>query len=55
MPHVRVELFAGRSTEQKDNLASSIADAFVQVLGSKREDVKVEYVEVPKPAPAAPK
>jgi phenylpyruvate tautomerase PptA (4-oxalocrotonate tautomerase family) len=49
MPHVTIELRAGRSTEQKSKLAASITESFVQVLGSKPEDVKVEYVEVPAP------
>lgn len=53
MPHITIELRAGRSTEQKSKLAAAITDAFIQHLGSKPEDVKVEYVETPVPALAA--
>jgi 4-oxalocrotonate tautomerase len=48
MPIVRVEMFTGRTREQKRALARELTDAFVRVCGGKPEAVTVLFQDVPK-------
>lgn len=46
MPTIHVELFEGRTVEQKAALARAITDACVQVLGGSADSVDVIYRDV---------
>jgi 4-oxalocrotonate tautomerase len=46
MPTIRVELFAGRTVEQKRALAKALTDATVATLGGRAEAVDVIFVDV---------
>lgn len=48
MPTLHVELFEGRTKEQKADLARELTQACVRVLGSKPEGVDVIFVDVKK-------
>ena len=43
MPVVRVSFHAGRSREQKREIAEAITDALVRIAGSQREAVNVIF------------
>ncbi len=46
MPTIRVELFAGRSVEQKRAAAAALTEAAVRTLGASPESVDVIFVDV---------
>ena len=46
MPLIRVELFAGRTPEQKRELAVALTEACVKTLGLKPEAVDVMFFDV---------
>jgi 4-oxalocrotonate tautomerase len=46
MPTIRVELFAGRSVEQKRALAQALTEAAVRTLGGRPEAVDVIFTDV---------
>ena len=46
MPTLRVELFAGRTTEQKAALARELTDACVRVLGGSAGGIDVVLYDV---------
>lgn len=46
MPTLRVELFAGRTPEQKAALAKELTDACVRVLGGSADGVDVIFADV---------
>lgn len=46
MPTLRVELFEGRSPQQKAALAQELTDACVRVLGGSRDGVDVVFYDV---------
>jgi len=46
MPTIRVELFAGRSLEQKRALAQALTEATVRTLGGSPEAVDVIFADV---------
>ena len=48
MPTIRVELFAGRTVEQKRALAEALTEATVRTLGGRPEGVDVVFVDVQK-------
>ncbi len=48
MPTIHVELFEGRTSEQKKALVKALTEATVNTLGSKPEGVDVILVEVKK-------
>lgn len=48
MPTLHVELFEGRTKEQKADLARELTQACCRVLGSKPEGVDVIFVDVRK-------
>jgi 4-oxalocrotonate tautomerase len=46
MPTIHVELFAGRTLEQKRALAQALTDATVKTLGGSADGVDVVFVDV---------
>lgn len=46
MPTIRVELFAGRTLEQKRALAQALTEATVRTLGGSPEAVDVIFTDV---------
>ena len=46
MPTLHVELFAGRTIEQKRALAAALTDATVKTLGGSPESVEVIFTDV---------
>ncbi|MBY3381821.1 tautomerase family protein [Rhizobium laguerreae] len=46
MPHVKIELLAGRTDEKKAQLASEITTAVSKILGSNSNDVTVVFSDV---------
>lgn len=48
MPTIRIELFEGRTVEQKRAAAKAITEAVVQTLGSKPESVEVLFFDIRK-------
>ena len=48
MPYVKIEMFAGRSREQKTALVKAVTDAFVAHAGSRPEDVQIVIQDVAK-------
>jgi 4-oxalocrotonate tautomerase len=66
MPTLRVELFAGRTVEQKRALARALTDATVSTLGGSADSVEVLFFDIERhdwatagrlwsdPPPAAP-
>jgi len=48
MPMIRVEMFEGRTEEQKRALVENLTDAFVSAAGGSRDAVDVILYDVPK-------
>ncbi len=48
MPTIRIDLFEGRTEQQKAALASEITRACVKVLGGSAESVDVLFFDVPR-------
>ncbi len=48
MPTIRVEMFEGRTPEQKQNLVKAITQAVVDTLGSKPDGVDVILYDIKK-------
>ncbi|MBM3525886.1 MAG: 4-oxalocrotonate tautomerase [Alphaproteobacteria bacterium] len=48
MPMIRVELFPGRSIEQKRAFAKAVTDSFVAICGSTPQGVHIVFAEVEK-------
>ncbi len=48
MPVVQVEMFAGRSLEQKRAMVKEVTDALVRTINCKSEDVKIIIREMKK-------
>ena len=46
MPHIDVNLFPGRTEEQKQMLADKIVEDAMEILGAPREALSVEMHEV---------
>lgn len=46
MPVIRVEMFSGKSREQKRKLAQQVTNTFVEVTGVKPEHVTVLFSEM---------
>jgi len=67
MPTIRVELFEGRTVEQKREYARALTDATVRTLGGSPESVEILFFDIARhdwatggrlwsePAPAQPK
>lgn len=68
MPMIKVEMFSGRTVEQKRRLARALTDAFVEVCGGRPQAVQIIFADIERtdwavagelsadtaPAPAAP-
>ena len=48
MPTIRVEMFEGRTNEQKKKLVQALTQACVETLGSKAEGVDVILYDIKK-------
>ena len=48
MPIIRVEMFAGRTRDQKRALVRELTECFVRTCGSKPEAVQIVLVDVEK-------
>ncbi len=46
MPTIRVELFAGRSVEQKRALAQALTEATVKTLGASPDAVDIVFFDI---------
>ena len=46
MPTLRVELFKGRTAEQKAKLAQELTDACVRVLGGSADSVDILFFDI---------
>lgn len=46
MPVIRVEMFKGRTSEQKANMVREVTDAFVRTAGGTPESVHVVITDV---------
>ena len=46
MPTIRVELFEGRTVEQKRTLAQALTDATVRTLGGSPDSVDVVFYDI---------
>jgi 4-oxalocrotonate tautomerase len=46
MPTIRVELFEGRTPEQKKNLVKALTEACVETLGSNPESVDILLYDI---------
>jgi 4-oxalocrotonate tautomerase len=48
MPIIRVEMFAGRTRDQKRALVKELTESFLRTCGSKPEAVQIVLVDVEK-------
>jgi 4-oxalocrotonate tautomerase len=48
MPIIRVEMFPGRTTEQKRAIAKELTEGYVRTAGGKAESVTILFAEVAK-------
>jgi 4-oxalocrotonate tautomerase len=48
MPIIKVDMFKGRSVEQKRALAKALTDGYVQVCGGKPQSVWIVFEDVDK-------
>jgi 4-oxalocrotonate tautomerase len=48
MPMVKIELFAGRTREQKAKAAKEVTEALARTIGSKPEATQIIFVDVEK-------
>ncbi len=48
MPMIRVEMYPGRTIEQKRAFAKAVTESFVSICGSTPQAVQVVFVEVAK-------
>jgi 4-oxalocrotonate tautomerase len=46
MPNITVELLAGRSIEQRKDFARAVTDNAVEILGARRQDVRIVFTEI---------
>ncbi|WP_025372760.1 tautomerase family protein [Advenella mimigardefordensis] len=47
MPHINIKLLAGRSEQQKQELADSISEALASTLGADDSSISVAIEDVP--------
>lgn len=48
MPTIHVEMFEGRTLEQKRELAKALTEATVRALGSKPEGIDIIFTDIKK-------
>ena len=46
MPNITVQLLKGRTTEQRRDFAAQVTDTAVEVLGARRQDVRIVFEEI---------
>lgn len=46
MPNITVELLRGRTVEQRRTFAQAVADSAVDLLGARRQDVRMVFREI---------
>lgn len=46
MPNITVELLRGRSIDQRRQFAESVTAQAVDILGARREDVRIVFTEI---------
>ena len=46
MPNITVELLRGRTVEQRRAFARAVADSAVEILGARRQDVRMVFSEI---------
>jgi len=46
MPNITVELLRGRTLEQRRAFAKAVADSAVELLGARRQDVRMVFTEI---------
>jgi 4-oxalocrotonate tautomerase len=46
MPNITVELLKGRTVEQRRDFAKAVADSAVEILGARRQDVRMVFTEI---------
>lgn len=46
MPNITVELLRGRTLEQRRDFAKAVADSAVEILGARRQDVRMVFSEI---------
>ena len=46
MPNITVELLRGRTIEQRRAFAQAVADSAVDILGARRQDVRMVFSEI---------
>jgi len=46
MPNITVELLKGRTIEQRRDFAEAVAASAVEILGARRQDVRMVYQEI---------
>ena len=48
MPFIQVHLVEGRTQEQREELAKAITDATAEILKVSKEDIWIEFIDMPK-------
>jgi 4-oxalocrotonate tautomerase len=48
MPTIRIDMFAGRTVEQKRALAAAITEACVKTIGTSADSVDILMFDIPK-------
>ena len=48
MPMIRVEMFPGRTSEQKRDFAKAVTDSFVKICGGTPQSVQIVFTDVEK-------
>lgn len=48
MPMIRVEMFPGRTSEQKQKFAAAVTEKFVEICGGTPQSVQIVFSEVAK-------
>ncbi|MDZ5620980.1 tautomerase family protein [Nocardioides sp. HM23] len=46
MPNITVELLRGRTVEQRRAFAKAVTDSAVEILGARRQDVRMVFTEI---------
>ena len=46
MPNISVELLRGRTIDQRRAFAAAVADSAVDILGARRQDVRMVFTEI---------
>jgi 4-oxalocrotonate tautomerase len=46
MPNITVELLKGRTIDQRRAFAAAVAESAVEILGARRQDVRMVFAEI---------